>query len=93
MQHLARQACQHVRVEFVVADRQPVVAPSVSLLGGTLTAKPAFAQFGIAPPALAAGHLVAKLYVLALERGELSTRYRASVEEGVDARVIAEGNR
>jgi len=33
---------------------------------------------------------VAKLYVLALERGEPGARYHASVEEGVTARAIAE---
>lgn len=33
---------------------------------------------------------VAKLYVLALERGEPGARYHASVEEGVPARAIAE---
>ncbi len=33
---------------------------------------------------------VAKLYVLALERGEPGARYNASVEEGVSARAIAE---
>jgi nucleoside-diphosphate-sugar epimerase len=33
---------------------------------------------------------VAKLYVLALERGEPGARYNASVEEGVTARAIAE---
>lgn len=40
----------------------------------------------------AAAHIsdVAKLYVLALERGEPGARYHASVEEGVDARSIAE---
>jgi nucleoside-diphosphate-sugar epimerase len=40
----------------------------------------------------AAAHIgdVAKLYVLALERGEPGARYHASVEEGVDARKIAE---
>jgi nucleoside-diphosphate-sugar epimerase len=40
----------------------------------------------------AAAHIsdVAKLYVLALERGEPGARYHASVEEGVTARAIAE---
>ncbi|MDQ0837039.1 SDR family oxidoreductase [Sphingomonas faeni] len=40
----------------------------------------------------AAAHVsdVAKLYVLALERGEPGARYHASAEEGVDARTIAE---
>ncbi|TPG14652.1 SDR family oxidoreductase [Sphingomonas koreensis] len=33
---------------------------------------------------------VAKLYVLALEKGEPGARYHASVEEGVSARAIAE---
>ena len=33
---------------------------------------------------------VAKLYILALERGEPGARYHASVEEGVPARAIAE---
>ncbi|MBP2278140.1 MULTISPECIES: SDR family oxidoreductase [Sphingomonas] len=33
---------------------------------------------------------VAKLYVLALEKGEPGARYNASVEEGVSARAIAE---
>ncbi len=33
---------------------------------------------------------VARLYVLALERGEPGARYHASVEEGVTARAIAE---
>ena len=33
---------------------------------------------------------VAKLYVLALEKGEPGARYNASVEEGVTARAIAE---
>jgi nucleoside-diphosphate-sugar epimerase len=33
---------------------------------------------------------VAKLYVMALERGEPGARYHASVEEGVTARAIAE---
>ena len=33
---------------------------------------------------------VAKLYVLALEKGEPGARYNASVEEGVNARAIAE---
>ncbi|NYD91021.1 SDR family oxidoreductase [Sphingomonas melonis] len=40
----------------------------------------------------AAAHVsdVAKLYVLALERGEPGARYHASVEEGIAARAIAE---
>lgn len=40
----------------------------------------------------AAAHVsdVAKLYVLALEKGEPGARYHASVEEGVSARAIAE---
>ena len=40
----------------------------------------------------AAAHVtdVAKLYVLALERGEPGARYNASAEEGVTARAIAE---
>ncbi|MEG8038843.1 SDR family oxidoreductase [Sphingomonas sp. LR60] len=40
----------------------------------------------------AAAHIsdVARLYVLALERGEPGARYHASIEEGVDARTIAE---
>lgn len=40
----------------------------------------------------AAAHVsdVAKLYVLALERGEPGARYHASVEEGIEARAIAE---
>ena len=40
----------------------------------------------------AAAHVsdVAKLYALALEKGEPGARYHASVEEGVDARTIAE---
>jgi nucleoside-diphosphate-sugar epimerase len=40
----------------------------------------------------AAAHVsdVAKLYVLALEKGEPGARYNASVEEGVTARAIAE---
>jgi nucleoside-diphosphate-sugar epimerase len=33
---------------------------------------------------------VAKLYVLALEKGDPGARYHASVEEGVTARAIAE---
>jgi nucleoside-diphosphate-sugar epimerase len=33
---------------------------------------------------------VAKLYVLALEKGEPGARYNASVEKGVTARAIAE---
>ena len=33
---------------------------------------------------------VARLYVLALEKGEPGARYHASVEEGVSARAIAE---
>ena len=33
---------------------------------------------------------MAKLYVLALEKGEPGARYNASVEEGVTARAIAE---
>ncbi|MFC3581846.1 SDR family oxidoreductase [Sphingomonas hylomeconis] len=41
----------------------------------------------------AAAHVsdVAKLYVLALEKGEPGARYHAAVEEGVTARAIAEG--
>lgn len=40
----------------------------------------------------AAAHIsdVAKLYVLALEKGEPGARYHASVEEGVEARAIVE---
>jgi nucleoside-diphosphate-sugar epimerase len=40
----------------------------------------------------AAAHVsdVARLYVLALEKGEPGARYHAAVEEGVDARAIAE---
>ncbi len=52
----------------------------------------AVAYLGEGKTRWAAAHIsdVAKLYVLALERGEPGARYHASVEEGVDARAIAE---
>lgn len=52
----------------------------------------AVAYLGQGKTRWAAAHIsdVAKLYVLALERGEPGARYHASVEEGVDARTIAE---
>jgi nucleoside-diphosphate-sugar epimerase len=52
----------------------------------------AVAYLGEGKTRWAAAHIsdVAKLYVLALERGEPGARYHASVEEGVDARTIAE---
>jgi nucleoside-diphosphate-sugar epimerase len=52
----------------------------------------AVAYLGEGKTRWAAAHIsdVAKLYVLALERGEPGSRYHASVEEGVDARTIAE---
>ena len=52
----------------------------------------AVAYLGEGQTRWAAAHIsdVAKLYVLALERGEPGARYHASVEEGVDARTIAE---
>ncbi|WP_084583313.1 SDR family oxidoreductase [Sphingomonas azotifigens] len=52
----------------------------------------AIAYVGEGKTRWAAAHVsdVAKLYVLALERGEPGARYHASVEEGVDARAIAE---
>lgn len=50
------------------------------------------AHFGEGKTRWAAAHIsdVAKLYVLALDRGEPGARYHASVEKGVDARAIAE---
>lgn len=52
----------------------------------------AVAYLGEGQTRLAAAHVsdVAKLYVLALEKGEPGARYHASVEEGVTARAIAE---
>jgi nucleoside-diphosphate-sugar epimerase len=52
----------------------------------------AVAYLGEGKTRWAAAHIsdVAKLYVLALERGEPGARYHASVEEGVDSRTIAE---
>jgi nucleoside-diphosphate-sugar epimerase len=52
----------------------------------------AIAYLGEGKACWAAAHIsdVARLYVLALERGEPGARYHASVEEGVDARTIAE---
>lgn len=52
----------------------------------------AVAYLGAGQTRWAAAHVrdVAKLYVLALEKGEPGARYNASVEEGVTARAIAE---
>ncbi len=52
----------------------------------------AIAYLGEGTTRWAAAHIsdVAKLYVLALERGEPGARYHASVEDGVAARRIAE---
>ncbi|MET3711683.1 nucleoside-diphosphate-sugar epimerase [Sphingomonas trueperi] len=52
----------------------------------------AIAYLGAGTTRWAAAHIrdVAKLYVLALERGQPGARYHASAEEGVDARAIAE---
>ena len=52
----------------------------------------AMAYVGEGTARWAAAHVsdVAKLYVLALERGEPGARYHASAEEGIDARTIAE---
>ncbi len=52
----------------------------------------AVAYLGEGQTRWAAAHVsdVAKLYVLALEKGEPGARYHASVEEGVTARAIAE---
>jgi len=52
----------------------------------------AVAYLGEGTTRWAAAHIrdVAKLYVLALERGQPGARYHASAEEGVDARAIAE---
>jgi nucleoside-diphosphate-sugar epimerase len=52
----------------------------------------AMAYVGEGTTRWAAAHVgdVARLYVLALERGEPGARYHASAEEGVDARTIAE---
>ncbi|MEG3158899.1 SDR family oxidoreductase [Sphingomonas sp. LB2R24] len=52
----------------------------------------AMAYVGEGTTRWAAAHVsdVAKLYVLALEKGEPGARYNASVEEGVTARAIAE---
>jgi nucleoside-diphosphate-sugar epimerase len=52
----------------------------------------AIAYLGDGQTRWSAAHVtdVAKLYVLALERGEPGARYHASVEEGVAARDIAE---
>ena len=52
----------------------------------------AMAYVGEGSTRWAAAHVsdVAKLYVLALERGEPGARYHASAEAGVDARSIAE---
>jgi nucleoside-diphosphate-sugar epimerase len=52
----------------------------------------AVAYFGKGQTRWSAAHVsdVAKLYVLALEKGEPGARYHASVEEGVTARAIAE---
>ncbi len=52
----------------------------------------ALAYVGEGQTRWSAAHIsdVAKLYVLALERGEPGARYHASVEEGVSARAIAE---
>nr|WP_254784768.1 hypothetical protein [Sphingomonas sp. OK281] len=80
-QHLARQACQHACVEFVLADRQPVVAPVGALLGGALAAEPRLARFGITRAAAAAGHLAGQQIPRALLRKErqashLGTRIR-----------------
>lgn len=52
----------------------------------------AVAYLGEGQSRWAAAHVsdVAKLYVLALEKGEPGARYHASVEEGVTARAIAE---
>jgi nucleoside-diphosphate-sugar epimerase len=52
----------------------------------------AIAYIGEGQTRWSAAHIsdVAKLYVLALEKGEPGARYHASVEEGVPARAIAE---
>ncbi|TPG42557.1 SDR family oxidoreductase [Sphingomonas koreensis] len=52
----------------------------------------AIAYLGEGQTRWSAAHVsdVAKLYVLALEKGEPGARYNASVEEGVTARAIAE---
>lgn len=52
----------------------------------------AIAYLGEGQARWSAAHVtdVAKLYVLALEKGEPGARYHASVEEGVTARAIAE---
>lgn len=52
----------------------------------------AVAYVGAGQTRWSAAHVsdVAKLYVLALEKGEPGARYNASVEEGVTARAIAE---
>jgi nucleoside-diphosphate-sugar epimerase len=52
----------------------------------------AVAYFGEGQTRWSAAHVsdVARLYVLALEKGEPGARYNASVEEGVTARAIAE---
>ncbi|MBY9064191.1 SDR family oxidoreductase [Sphingomonas yunnanensis] len=52
----------------------------------------AIAYVGAGESRWAAAHVsdVARLYVLALERGEPGARYHASAEEGVSARAIAE---
>ncbi|WP_313535187.1 SDR family oxidoreductase [Sphingomonas sp.] len=52
----------------------------------------AIAYLGEGTTRWAAAHIgdVARLYVLALERGQPGARYHASVEEGVGARAIAE---
>nr|WP_238995830.1 hypothetical protein [Sphingomonas solaris] len=69
-QHLGRQPRQDTRVEVVLADRQPVVAPGRPLLGGALTPEPALARFGIARAATAAGHLAGQQIPGALLREE-----------------------
>ncbi|MES3152808.1 SDR family oxidoreductase [Sphingomonas faeni] len=55
----------------------------------------ALAYLGDGATRWSAAHVsdVAKLYVLALEKGEPGARYHASVEEGVTARAIAEALR
>ncbi|WP_240663701.1 hypothetical protein [Sphingomonas sp. UV9] len=87
-QHLACEARQDACVEFVLADRQPVVAPGGALFGGALAAEPGLARFRIARAAAAAGHLAGQQIPRALLREErqadhLGTRFRCAGEHSL----------
>jgi nucleoside-diphosphate-sugar epimerase len=70
------------------ATRAGLITPLVAEAGRA----GAVAYLGEGQTRWSAAHVsdVAKLYVLALEKGEPGARYHASVEEGVTARAIAE---